>query len=91
MTSNKNYINNPKQGDLLMYYQPDNPDGIIIEKLQVDSVGSVAGYLRTGDIFSVISVNNFYLDDFNFRYLTILTTNGIHGCITDRLDAWVSP
>jgi hypothetical protein len=58
MTSNKNYINNPKQGDLLKYYQSDNPDGIIIEKLQVDSVGSVAGYLRTGDIFSVISVNS---------------------------------
>ena len=74
-----------------MYFQPDDQDGVCISKMHVDSVGSVAGYLNSGDIFTVLSVSEepSWDDEDTIKFLTILTTNGVLGKIVDRTRAWV--
>jgi hypothetical protein len=75
-----------------MYFRPDDQDGVCISKMHVDSVGSVAGYLHSGDVFIVLSVSeepSCWDEEDNIKFLTILTTNGVLGKIVDRSRAWV--
>jgi hypothetical protein len=75
-----------KPGDLIQFTRPEPSDAITLDKLPDDdfSNGSVAGYVKTGDIVLLLDieeqVSSYDPDDWpTTEFFTVLTKDGIKG------------